>query len=47
MAFGKIDIVSGTKLMVTVEQSLPDLLLVTYKNELKTFQGMLLESSKG
>lgn len=41
------DICIGQKLVVTVEDAHPDLLLVSYEHGTRIFQGVLLDSTKG
>lgn len=41
------DICIGQKLVVTVEDANPDLLLVSYEHGTRVFQGVLLDSTKG
>ncbi|KAF2357677.1 PWWP domain [Trinorchestia longiramus] len=43
----KSPVLSGSKILVTVLQALPDILLVAVEYEDKNFQGVLLDSSKG
>ena len=41
------DICIGQKLVVTVQDAHPDLLLVSYEHGTRVFQGVLLDSTKG
>merc|ERR1711874_469632 len=42
-----IDILKGQEITVTVQESLPDIILVNLKHGTKLFQGVLLDSTKG
>lgn len=43
----ELPILNGSKIVVIVQQSLPDLILVSFENGNRVFQGILLDSSKG